>query len=209
MESIKENYIKIEKLHHPNIAAVKAMEYDENQNVGYFIVMEYVKGKDLKYWLKKELKSQEKLELETVTKILKPVAEALDYAHHKKIIHRDIKPENIMVTEDLSEVKILDFGLAAQIRSSLSMVSMKSMDISGTRPYMSPEQWQGKRQDARTDQYSLAVLAYEMLSSELSFNADYLITSNIRDYTKNTNLKFDSFKIITPAEFVKSWRKEK
>jgi hypothetical protein len=66
-------------------------------------------------------------------------------------------------------VKVLDFGLAAEIRSSMNRVSQEKGDTSGTRPYMAPEQWAGKKQDGKTDQYALAVLFYELVSGEVPF----------------------------------------
>ena len=77
-----------------------------------------------------------------------------------------------MITQNLDgtrAVKILDFGLAAEIRNSLSRVSRDIGDTSGTRPYMAPEQWTGSRQNEKSDQYSLAVLLYELLDGEVPF----------------------------------------
>jgi len=68
-------------------------------------------------------------------------------------------------------IKVLDFGLAAEIRSSMSRVSKESGDTSGTRPYMAPEQWTGRKQGAATDQYALAVLFYELVSGEVPFTS--------------------------------------
>jgi eukaryotic-like serine/threonine-protein kinase len=93
-----------------------------------------------------------------VVKVLRPVAEAMDYAHRHKVIHRDIKPQNILVEGDADDVQVVDFGLAAEIRTTVSRYTQVQMDTSGTRPYMAPEQWKGRGQDARTDQYALAVV---------------------------------------------------
>ena len=66
-------------------------------------------------------------------------------------------------------MRVLDFGLAAEIRSSMSRVSQEKGDTSGTRPYMAPEQWAGRKQDGRTDQYALAVMFYELVSGAVPF----------------------------------------
>jgi Serine/threonine protein kinase len=88
-----------------------------------------------------------------VIKILQNVAEALDYAHARNVIHRDIKPSNIMI-DKTDGVQLIDFGLAEVIPADQTQTGHLSVvKITGTRSYMAPEQWQGKRQDARTDQY--------------------------------------------------------
>jgi formylglycine-generating enzyme required for sulfatase activity len=108
------------------------------------------------------------LALAEVLPVLRQVAAALDYAHSKKVVHRDVKPGNVMIDGE-GEVKVLDFGLAAQIRTSLSRASQAYRGTSGTGPYMSPEQWEGQPQDGKADQYALGVVAYEMLAGRLPF----------------------------------------
>jgi serine/threonine protein kinase len=164
MEEVLENFRIVERLHHPNIAAVKTLEKDADTG-DYYLILECVEGLDLRRWRKQK---GGRTTPETVFPILRQIAEALDYAHRQRIIHRDIKPSNLMVRADAT-VKILDFGLAAQIQSSLSRVSQVKYGTSGTGPYMAPEQWRGQQQDGATDQYALAVVAYELLSGRLPF----------------------------------------
>ena len=87
-------------------------------------------------------------------------------------MHRDIKPENIMVCPESGDVQVVDFGLAAQIRTSMSQISRVKMEVGGTPPYMAPEQWMGRYQDGRTDGYALAVVAYQLIAGQLPFDAE-------------------------------------
>ncbi len=168
MEDIKENFQLVAKLIHQNIAISKNLEKD-NSNGNYYLIMECVEGEDLRRWIKRKRK-EESLTLETVLPVIRQVADALDYAHRQRVIHRDIKPGNIMISADGS-VKVLDFGLAAQIHTSMTRVSMAYHGTSGTGPYMAPEQWRGRAQGANADQYALAVMTYEMLAGHLPFES--------------------------------------
>jgi len=108
--------------------------------------------------------------------IVRQVAEALDYAHEKHVLHRDVKPSNVMIEEREDggvECRVLDFGLAAEIRTSMGRVSLEIRDTSGTRPYMAPEQWAGERQGPATDQYALAALYCELVSGEVPFQSAF------------------------------------
>ena len=82
------------------------------------------------------------------------------------------KPENIMAADDGSDVQVVDFGLAEQIRTSMSQISRVKMEVGGTPAYMAPEQWMGRHQDGRTDEYALAVVIYQLLFGRLPFEAD-------------------------------------
>ena len=104
--------------------------------------------------------------------ILAQTAAALDYAHQKGIVHRDIKPANIMIAAD-GTAKITDFGIA-KITTSEQFTMTGS--IVGTPHYMSPEQVQGQAVDGRSDQFSLAVIAYEMLTGEKPYTGEHLTT---------------------------------
>ena len=166
MSGVRENFRTVERLHHPNIAALKTLELDPAGGA-YYLVMELAEGTDLHSWRKRQ---GGKVGLESCLPILRQIAQALDYAHSRKIIHRDLKPANVMLGPD-GAVKLLDLGLAAQIQTSLSRLSQAPYRTSGTGPYMAPEQWRGQRQTGATDQYALAVTACELLAGRLPFEA--------------------------------------
>ena len=149
-------------LSHPNIVTI----YDISEENGLaYIYMEFVDGPPLE----KILNSAEPLLPEGVLSILRQIALALDYAHKKGIVHRDIKPANILIHES-TLAKITDFGVA----KILSQQMTQSGVMMGTPNYMSPEQVQGHAVDGRADQFSLAVIAYEILTGEKPFVADHL-----------------------------------
>lgn len=168
MEYIKENFQLVSKLVHQNIAVSKQLEKDTS-NGNYYLIMECCAGEDLQSWIRRKRKAGG-LAAQEILPVVRQVAEALDYAHRQRIVHRDIKPGNIMIDEN-GDVKVLDFGLAAQIRTSLSRVSIAYHGISGTVTYMAPEQWRGRRQGAAADQYALAVMTYEMFAGHLPFES--------------------------------------
>ncbi len=191
MERLREKFALVSRLSHPNIATalvlhpvreVAIADDEARRELRLFpgdsvMVMRYAPGVTLSKWRRQF--PDGKVPLDQVLEVGRQIASALDYAHGERIVHRDIKPANVMV-ETLPQpsdsqadfglrVRILDFGLAAEIRSSMSRVSTEKGDTSGTRPYMAPEQWQGRRQDGRTDQYALACVLYELLSGEPPF----------------------------------------
>jgi len=169
MQQIRKNFALVQKLHHPNIAAVTNLERLSGSGE-YFLVMEAVPGRNSLH--KERLNREgEKIPVDEAVRICRQVAEALDYAHGQKVLHRDIKPANVMLTPD-GEVKLTDFGMAAQIVSSMQRVSMMPVNTSGTRPYMAPEQWESRLQDERTDQWALAVMFYELISGWLPFSSN-------------------------------------
>jgi formylglycine-generating enzyme required for sulfatase activity len=89
-------------------------------------------------------------------------------------VHRDLKPENIMIREKDKKVYLTDFGLASQVRTTLSRKPGFAIDISGTLPYMSPEQYLGRKVDGRTDNWALGVIVYEMVEGNHPFQATTL-----------------------------------
>lgn len=177
MNRLRSTFHIIQKLHHSNICPVLLL--DRDPRFGWYQVMQYIDGQTLSTYRATYTARYGSFPLDQVVKVLRPVAEALDYAHGREVIHRDIKPANIMVSGEAEDVQLVDFGLAAAIRTSLSTVSGRRMDTSGARPYMAPEQWRGEHQDQATDQYGLAVVAYELLAGHPPFDSpDFDILSD-------------------------------
>ncbi len=167
MEQIRKNFELVHNLHHPHIAAYNTLERDKTSGL-YYLVMEYVDGEDLRYFLRRKRESGEFNEA-LVCNIVRQIAEAVDFAHSEKILHRDIKPANVMISHT-GKVKVLDFGLASQLHSSLSKVTSLKMDTSGTLPYIAPEQWNGIPAEEPADQYALAATVYEMFAGRPPFD---------------------------------------
>jgi serine/threonine-protein kinase len=113
-----------------------------------------------------------------VLKIMAQVCGSLEEAHGRGVVHRDLKPDNIILTTRAGQadfVKVLDFGIAKRSEAKDSAQEQKLTKqgmVLGTPPYMSPEQFSGKELDARSDIYSLGVMAYEMLTGRLPFEAE-------------------------------------
>ncbi len=152
-------------LSHPGIVTI----YDvEQQGDLAYIAMEYVDGPTLDQLLSQP----EAMPPDRMFSILAQTAVALDYAHGKGIVHRDVKPANIMIAAN-GTAKITDFGIA-KITASEQFTMTGS--IVGTPHYMSPEQVQGQAVDGRSDQFSLAVIAFEMLTGEKPYTGEHLTT---------------------------------
>jgi tRNA A-37 threonylcarbamoyl transferase component Bud32/Flp pilus assembly protein TadD len=159
-------------LNHPNIVTVH--DIDQSDGVD-FIAMEYVEGKTLD-----ELIGRKGLKLNEALKYAVQIADALAKAHAAGIVHRDLKPGNVMVTGD-GRAKVLDFGLAKLTEAApvsqdgttqTEHPATESGMIVGTVAYMSPEQAEGKKVDARSDIFSFGSLLYEMVTGRRPFRRD-------------------------------------
>jgi len=153
------------QLNHPNIVPIYTVE--EKDNLVYF-VMSYIKGDNLG----QRLQQHGPMPPVEVRRILREVADALAYAHHRNVIHRDIKPDNIIIDEETGRAMVTDFGIARALTDSGdSRLTATGMAI-GTPAYMSPEQSAGDQAiDGRSDLYSLGVVGYQMLCGQPPFVA--------------------------------------
>lgn len=187
-QSRKQRFVREAKtasaLNHPNIVTI----YDiANADGTDFIAMELVRGRTLEQAL-----SRGKLRLADTLKYSVQIADALAAAHAVGIVHRDLKPGNIMINER-GDVKVLDFGLAKltergsisdddQTRTQLAITEEGA--LVGTVPYMSPEQAEGRKIDARSDIFSFGSVVYEMVTGKLPFqgaNNTAILASILRD----------------------------
>ncbi len=160
------------ELEHAN--TIKFFDFGKTDQGDLYIAMEFVDGKPLADIIVKE----GAMSPERVDHIMKQICGSLNEAHEKGIVHRDLKPENVVLTEKAGEsdfVKVLDFGIAKRKESADTAREQKLTQqgmVLGTPPYMSPEQFTGAAIDRRSDIYSLGVMAYEMLTGRLPFNAN-------------------------------------
>jgi tRNA A-37 threonylcarbamoyl transferase component Bud32 len=143
------------QLHHPHILGL----YDSGgEGDVLYYVMPFVRGESLRARLVRD----GPLPLDTVLDIVEPVADALGYAHRQGVVHRDVKPENVMLTE--GHALVTDFGIAKALSTATDEPLTRTGIAMGTPGYMSPEQAAGLAQvDGRSDVFSLACMAYEML----------------------------------------------
>ena len=165
----KQELVLARQVTHKNIIRI----YDLNEADGVkFITMEFIEGEDLRTILLRE----GKLSPEMAVSIIIQVCAGLQAAHSESVIHRDLKPSNIM-RDASGRVVIMDFGLARTVQGD--GMTRTGMMI-GTMEYMSPEQAMGKDLDARSDEFALGLILYEMLSGFVPFQADSAIASLVK-----------------------------
>ncbi len=153
------------KLDHPNIIPIYSVEGKDDL---HFFVMKYVTGRPLD-----EILESGPMPIEATQRILWESACGLGHAHTRGIVHRDIKPANIMI-DDAGRTMLTDFGISKALQSASQFTA--TGQVIGTPHYMSPEQAKGQEVDGRSDQYSLAVVGYRMLSGRLPFEDDSVHT---------------------------------
>ncbi|MFQ5943378.1 MAG: serine/threonine protein kinase [Anaerolineales bacterium] len=196
----REAEIVKQRLKHPHIAPVIA--YGETNGYVY-IVMPFIKGETLSDRLvRKGLTERE------ANEYMGQICDALHFAHKKKIIHRDIKPANIMIKES-GEAVLMDFGLARHVEGSGKLTGSMLM---GTPAFVSPEQAQGKKLDARSDQYSLGVVLYLISTGHLPFDSESpmaLVLKHIQDPVPRPSRLNSSLKSALERVILKSLAKLK
>ena len=160
------------RLQHPNVITVFDMGVDGGDR---FIVMELVEGPTLR----ELLDAEGRLTPERAGEIASPLASALGFAHAKAVIHRDVKPSNVLLPPD-GGVKLADMGIA-RLLSPEALTA--TLSVRGTAGYISPEQVQGDRIDARADLYSLGCVLFEMLAGRTPFEGDLAALSYAHTHT--------------------------
>ncbi len=155
-----------------------------------FIVMEFVRGSDLKT----AIKQRGAINQRKVAEIGSQVCQALSVAHNLDIIHRDIKPQNIMVQPD-GNVKVMDFGIARAKNS----VMAKTEAVLGTAHYISPEQAQGKELSSASDIYSLGIVLYEAATGELPYDGPDAVSVALKQVNDTPKAPREINPAIDPA----------
>jgi eukaryotic-like serine/threonine-protein kinase len=153
------------RLVHPNIVQIFDSGLDERTGQ-HFIVMEYIEGESCA----ELLRDDGWLEVPDAVSIVEQACEGLHYAHRHGVVHRDVKPGNLLRSRE-REVKLADFGIAkATEQSSITQVG----SVLGTAAYLAPEQARGEEAGARADLYALGVVAYQLISGRLPYEASSL-----------------------------------
>lgn len=160
------------KLNHPNIVSV--IDFGQYQDMPW-MVMKYMPGGTLKQFTGTPMAPQK------AATLLSPIADALAYAHDLEIVHRDVKPSNILITRTGAPM-LSDFGIAKLLEQTSPAMTDTGLGV-GTPDYMSPEQWQGVAGKA-SDQYSLGVVLYELVTGVKPYSADTPYAIGIKQATE-------------------------
>lgn len=185
IEMFKEEAKIAVNLNHGNVVSIYDFGVERSQ---FYLVMEYVEGRNLRQVLNELKKSNTTFVVEQIVYMMKEVAAGLDHAHRcidgttgkpLNIVHRDMSPQNIMISFE-GEVKIIDFGIA---KAETQMEATKAGTLKGKYGYMSPEQADGQGIDPRTDIFSLGIVLWELLANDRLFtsNSEAAILRKIRE----------------------------
>lgn len=166
VKKFKHEIEALARIDHPGVVGI--LDTGQLPDATPFLVMQYIKGVSLRALMK-----QEGLEFERASTFIRQLGQALNAAHELGVVHRDLKPENIMLRRVAGgeQVKIIDFGIA-KVRDSQVAPSTVFAEVAGTVAYMAPEQLNGRPVSPATDQFALAVIAFEMLTGRRPFNPE-------------------------------------
>ncbi|MDX1963834.1 MAG: serine/threonine-protein kinase [Pirellulales bacterium] len=177
IQLMRHEFAVAQGLDHPNV--IHIYEFNIHQETPY-LAMEYFPSINLKQYLLQY--KVEKLQPQ-LNSILVQAALGLGYFHDRGWVHRDIKPDNYLISEDI-RIKLIDFALAEKKKSFFSgLLGGRGRAIQGTRSYMSPEQIRGEGLDQRSDIYSYACTAYELVTGRLPFtgsNTNELLNKHLK-----------------------------
>ena len=171
-------------LNHDNIIRMNkeiVEQEDRNGNVRRCLLMEYIDGHNLR----KHINDRD-LTLRQMIDLCIRICTGLDFLHQSDVVHRDIKPENFLFSRDLSQVKIVDFGLS---KSGASWRTRWFREGGGTRRYMSPEQLSKRQLDARSDIFSMGITMYELFTGR--HPCDGSDTREIQRQLRSSHYKFE------------------
>jgi len=163
LDDLREETKRCLELTHSNIVRIHDLVEDQQAAA---IVMEYVEGETLSKL--RVGKPNKVFEAAEITDWIEQSCEALNYAHGRKIVHRDLKPSNLMSDAD-GTLRMLDFGIAGNLTDSMSRLTSGSVKVSGTLPYMSPQQASGYPPSVSDDIYALGATIYELLTGKPPF----------------------------------------
>jgi predicted Ser/Thr protein kinase len=184
----------VARLQHPGIVAV--FDYGTLPDGAAFLVMEYVRGRDLRA----VLRAEGPMSPDRVARLLQAIALPVDSAHQLGVLHRDLKPENILLPDSGIGAKVLDFGVAKLIGGEGTAPENETLTLAGqpigTPAYMAPEQLAGAPVSIRTDVFALGAIAYELLTGNAPFGRGPLV--EIADRQKQGPAPIDRHD-VTPA----------
>ncbi|MDO5566107.1 MAG: serine/threonine-protein kinase, partial [Planctomycetia bacterium] len=167
LDRFRDSFKVVHDLHHRYICPLNHMGNDER--FGWYLVMQWMPETLSSFRESLEARKQS-MSQEMIRTIISMLAEGLDYVHELRIIHRDIKPANIVITRnqtgDFNTAQLIDFGLSQDLDQADD-----DTIACGTPAYMAPEQWSNSLQDGKTDQYALAMVAYELYCDHPAFSA--------------------------------------
>src|SRR3954462_12874583 len=170
VERFKHEARSVATLSHPNIVTVIDRGEHENRQ---FIVFEYVDGDNLKQLIQRRGPAP----VSTALELGMQISRGLSFAHQQGLVHRDVKPQNVLLNGD-GQAKVTDFGIARSLDVQHGMTQTGT--VLGTSDYIAPEQAQGQRVDEHTDVYSLGVVPYELLTSEVPFPGENFVAVAMR-----------------------------